>query len=328
MIDLSDSKNILLSSKNITKHFITNKGEKLIACNDINLNVYKGKTLGIVGESGCGKSTFIRLLMQLERATSGEIFYKNQNINTFSKKQIWEQRENIQMIFQDPWTAFNPKMKVIDIITEPLFNYSKIKKHEKEEVAKKLLNLVELPEYFLNKYPKNMSGGQRQRIGIARALSLDPEILICDEATCALDVSIQKNIIELLVKLQKEKNISIIFICHDLALVQSFSHEVAVMYLGNVVEILEGEKVRNQAYHPYTQALLASIFSINKDPNEKICSIEGETPNPINIPAGCVFKERCIYKKKLCDEKKPQLIHISGSHKIACHFFREINNLK
>lgn len=264
----SNEENMILETKNLTKIFTTYDGKDLVACNNINLKVYKGKTLGLVGESGSGKTTFIRMLMNLEKPSSGEILYHGKDVNKFSEKEIWENRQKIQMIFQDPWAAFNPKMNVLDILTEPLLNYKRIKKSEREEVAKKLLKMVELPEEFMYKYSQNMSGGQKQRLGIARAISLEPEILICDEATCALDVSIQKIIIELLVRLQKEKNISMIFICHDLALVQSFAHEIAVMNKGDIVELLDGDKIQN-ASHPYTKKLIDSVFSIHMEPYKK-----------------------------------------------------------
>lgn len=259
---------MILETKNLTKIFNTYDGKNIVACNSVSLKVYKGKTLGIVGESGSGKTTFIRMLMNLEKPSSGEILYRGKNINKFSEKEIWESRQKIQMIFQDPWAAFNPKMKVLDILTEPLLNYKKIKKSDKQKVAIELLKMVELPEEFINKYPQNMSGGQKQRLGIARALSLEPEILICDEATSALDVSIQKTIVELLIKLQKEKNLSMIFICHDLALVHSLSHNIAVMYLGNVVEYMEASKIKDSK-HEYTRKLINSIFSLKMEPYNK-----------------------------------------------------------
>ena len=264
--DLSnDLKEMILETKNLTKVFKTYDGKDLVACNNVSLKVYKGETLGIVGESGSGKTTYIRMLMNLEKPTSGEILYRGQNINKFSEREVWENRQKIQMVFQDPWAAFNPKMNVLDILTEPLLNYKRIKKSEKKEVAIKLLKMVELPEDFIYKYAQNMSGGQKQRLGIARAISLEPEILICDEATSALDVSIQKTIIELLVKLQKEKSISMVFICHDLALINSFAHEIAVMNKGNIVELIDGSKVRD-SQHPYTKKLIESVFSIHMEP--------------------------------------------------------------
>lgn len=264
----SNEENMILETKNLTKIFTTYDGKDLVACNNINLKVYKGKTLGLVGESGSGKTTFIRMLMNLEKPSSGEILYHGKDVNKFSEKEIWKNRQKIQMIFQDPWAAFNPKMNVLDILTEPLLNYKRIKKSDREKVAAKLLKMVELPEEYMYRYSQNMSGGQKQRLGIARAISLEPEILICDEATCALDVSIQKIIIELLVRLQKEKNISMVFICHDLALVQSFAHEIAVMNKGDIVEIIDGDKIQN-ASHPYTKKLIDSVFSIHMEPYKK-----------------------------------------------------------
>lgn len=262
VIDLSNKKEMVLETKNLTKIFTTYDGKALTACDNINLKVYKGKTLGIVGESGSGKTTFIRMLMNLERPSSGEILYHGKDLSKLSDKEIWENRQNIQMIFQDPWAAFNPKMNVLEILTEPLLNYRRIKKSEAKKIVANLLKMVELPEEFMYKYAQNMSGGQKQRLGIARAISLEPEILICDEATSALDVSIQKTIIELLVRLQREKNISMVFICHDLALINSFAHEIAVMNNGKIVELIDGEKVRD-AKHPYTRKLIDSVFSIH-----------------------------------------------------------------
>ena len=196
---------VVLDIKNISKHFNTSQNKTLTACNEINLQLSKGQTLGIVGESGCGKSTLARILMQLEKPSAGEIIYHDKNLLLLNSKEIRNNRKNIQMIFQDPLSAFNPKMKIIDILTEPLFNFKLIKKKEKEEIAIKLLKMVELPYDILYRYPHNLSGGQRQRISIARAISLEPEVLICDESTSALDVSVQSKIIKLLLKLQKEK---------------------------------------------------------------------------------------------------------------------------
>lgn len=256
---------IVLETKNITKIYEKSDDKKIIACNNINLKIFKGKTLGIVGESGSGKTTLANILLELEKPTSGEILYKGKDITKFTPKEIWLNRQNIQLIFQDPWTAFNPKMNVMQILTEPLLNYGRLKKADREKKALELLKMVDLPESFLSKYPQNMSGGQRQRLGIARAISLEPEILICDEATSALDVSIQKNIIELLVKLQKEKNIAIVFICHDIALINSFAHHIAIMYLGDVVESIEGGKIKEEAKHEYTKSLVESalLYSTN-----------------------------------------------------------------
>lgn len=315
---------IILKAKHIVKQFPASKNRTLTACNDINLNVYKGKTLGIVGESGCGKSTFVRMLIQMDEPTRGEILFHDKDIVKLSKKEKWLNRQNMQMVFQDPLASFNPKMKIIDILTEPLLNFKRLKKSEKEAKAKQLLEMVELPVDFMYRYPHSMSGGQRQRIGIARALSLEPEILVCDEATSALDVSIQNTIIELLVRLQKEKNISIVFICHDLALIQSFAHQIAVMYLGNIVEILPGEQVGREAKHPYTRALLGALFSVHMDRNETIESVEGDVPSPLDVQEGCPFWSRCSHCMEKCKMEKPVLKGIDIGHQVACHYIFDL----
>lgn len=314
---------IVLQAKNIVKQFPASGNRTLTACNDISLNVYRGKTLGIVGESGCGKSTFVRMLLHLDKPTSGEILFHGKDIVNLSPKEVWLNRQNMQMVFQDPLASFNPKMKIVDILTEPLMNYKKLKKGQKKEKAAELLRMVDLPEDYLNRYPHNMSGGQRQRVSIARALSLEPEILVCDEATSALDVSIQKNVIELLVRLQKEKNIGIVFICHDLSLIQSFAHQVAVMYLGHMVEILPGDQVAGNAKHPYSQALLSAQFSLDMDPAKKIESLKGEVPSPLDLPKGCPFQSRCEHCMDQCRAAKPEWTQIGPGHSVACYYVQE-----
>lgn len=313
---------IILKANNIVKQFPASHGRTLTACDDINLNVYRGKTLGIVGESGCGKSTFVRMVISMDKPTSGEILYRGKNLADLTKKEIWENRQNMQMVFQDPLASFDPKMRIIDILTEPLMNYGRLKRSEKEAKAKELLEMVELPADFMYRFPHNMSGGQRQRVSIARALSLEPEILVCDEATSALDVSVQRTVIELLVRLQKEKNISMIFICHDLALIQSFAHQIAVMYLGHIVEVLPGEDVAHHSLHPYTQALLGAQFSIHQDPNEKIESIESEAPSPLDVPKGCPFQNRCEHCTEKCMSEKQVLKEVAPGHLVACCYVK------
>ena len=312
---------VVLKANHIVKQFSAPGKKVLTACSDISLNVYKGKTLGIVGESGCGKSTLVRMLIQMDAPTSGEILCHGRDIVHLPEKEKRLNRQNMQMVFQDPLASFNPKMKIIDILTEPLMNFKRLKKSEKEEKAKELLGMVELSEDFLYRYPHSMSGGQRQRVGIARALSLEPEVLVCDEATSALEVSIQKTIIELLVKLQKEKDISIVFICHDIALIQAFAHQIAVMYLGHIVEVIPGEAVRTRAVHPYTQALLGSLFSIHMEQNCEIRSIEGEVPSPLDVLEGCPFQSRCSFCGSRCRTEKPKLREIRPGHQAACHRF-------
>ena len=311
---------IILRADHITKEFPASGGRKVRACDDVSLCVYKGKTLGVAGESGCGKSTFARVLMQLETAEQGAILYHGRDLNKLSRAEQRENRQKIQMVFQDPMASFNPKMRVVDILTEPLLNFKRIAKKDKRDVAAKLLKMVELPEDFMDRFPHSMSGGQRQRIGIARALSLNPEILVCDEATAALDVSIQETIIELLMKLQREQGISIVFICHDIALIQSISHQMAVMYLGSVVEVIPGDKIKAEAAHPYTKALLGSLFSVKMDRDKKIEVLEGDVPSPLDIPQGCPFQDRCPQCQALCKTEKPALKDVGEGHQVACHF--------
>ncbi len=311
----------ILKAVHVTKKFPASKGRTLLACNDVNLDVYKGKTLGIVGESGCGKSTFVKMLVQMYPPTEGEILYEGRDITRLKGEELRQNRRKIQMVFQDPSAAFSPKMKIADIVTEPLLNFRLIRPSEKEARAKELLRMVSLPEDFIYRYPHNMSGGQRQRVGIARALALEPEIIVCDEATSALDVSVQDHIIELLVRLQKEKGISFVFICHDMALVQSFAHQVAVMYLGNIVEVLPGSEVGTNAMHPYTQAMLGAIFSTRMDFTKKIESIESEAPSPVDVPPGCPFQNRCDRCMEQCRKEKPKLAPVGSGHQVACHLF-------
>ena len=320
---MSDTHEMILEARHVTKKYPASNHRTLTANNDINLKLYRGRTLGVVGESGCGKSTFMRQVVSLESPTEGEILYKGQDITKLKGEALRRHRRNIQMVFQDPSAAFNPKMRIRDIICEPLLNFGLIKRRERDEVARKYLEMVELPGDFAGRYPHNMSGGQRQRVGIARALALEPEIIMCDEATSALDVSVQKTVIELLVKLQREKNIAIGFICHDMALVQSFAHQVAVMYLGNIMEILPGKKVGAQCLHPYTQAMVGAIFDLNMDFSKPIESIESEAPSPLDVPAGCPFQNRCDRCMEICKRERPVLREIEEDHQVACHLFSE-----
>ena len=256
-------KEILLTAEKVCKVFKQESGKEMAACKDISLQLYRGETLGLVGESGCGKSTFVRTIMGLHPATSGKISFKGKDITNLKGEERREMARHIQMIFQDPATAFNPKMKIKDIICEPLRNFAKVSDKEAEVRAVELLRQVELPPEIALRYPHELSGGQRQRAGIARALILEPEIIICDEATSALDVSVQDSIAKLLARLQKKRGVSYIFICHDLALVSLISHRVAVMQQGSIVEELPGDRL-SEARHPYTRKLLASVFDVRK----------------------------------------------------------------
>jgi len=317
-----NEKDMILEAKHVSRRFPAAGGKTLTACNDVSLKFYRGKTLGLIGESGCGKSTFMRFLVALDKPSEGEILFKGKDITKLKGEELRQTRQYIQMVFQDPSGSFNPKMKIRDIICEPLLNFGRIKPSEKDGVARKYLEMVELPGDFADRYPHNMSGGQRQRIAIARAIALEPELIVMDEATCALDVSVQKTIIELVVKLQKEKNISIGFIAHDLGLIQSFAHQIAVMYLGNIVEIFPGEAVED-AKHPYTQALLGAIFDTKMDFTKKIESIDSEIPSPLDVPPGCPFQNRCDMCMEICKKERPLLRSIGEDRQIACHLFSD-----
>lgn len=308
-----------MQAKHLVKQFRAPDGRTLTACNDISLDIRRGQTLGIVGESGCGKSTLVRMLTQLDTPTAGEVLFHGENVLTLKGEALRQHRRHIQMVFQDPLASFNPKMKIIDILTEPLINFGLLSRQQKADKARELLRMVELPEDFLYRYPHSMSGGQRQRVAIARALALEPEVLVCDEATSALDVSIQKNIIELLVRLQREKQISMVFICHDIALIRSFAHQIAVMYLGDIVEMLPGGALPGEAVHPYTHALISAQFSVHMDRSQSIASVEGEAPSPLALPQGCPFQTRCPCCTACCSKDKPQVTQINSQHWAACH---------
>lgn len=311
---------VVMEVKNLTKKFIVNGGKELTACDNVSLRAYKGQTLGIIGESGCGKSTLVRTILQIHKATAGEVIFNNQDILQLKGEALRQNRRNLQMVFQDPTAAFNPKMRVKDILCEPLLNYGLLKKSEINAKASALLQMVELPIEFKDRYPHSMSGGQRQRLGIARALALEPQIIVCDEATSALDVSVQDKICELLVRLQKEKGITYIFICHDIGLVDEMSHQVAVMYLGNVVELLEENRLSSGPAHPYTKALVNSIFKVEYQRGEELKTLDGDIPSPLELPEGCPFQSRCVQCSQLCKQEKPLLREIKKGHFVACHF--------
>lgn len=306
--------------KNLTKKFPLEDGKYVTACDDINLRAYEGETLGVIGESGCGKSTLVRTILQIHPATSGEVFFEGKDILKTKGEERRENRRKIQMIFQDPTAAFDPKMKVKDILCEPLLNFGLIKKSEIGEKARELLRMVELPEDFAERYPHSMSGGQRQRLGIARALSLEPKIVVCDEATSALDVSVQEKVCRLLVKLQKERGITYIFICHDIGLVDLMCDSIAVMYLGNIMEVIEHGRISEKARHPYSKALMRAIFKVDFRRGEKVQPLEGEIPSPRDLPSGCPFHSRCPECAEICAKEKPALKETEPGHWSACHF--------
>lgn len=309
--------NILLEVKNLDKTFPVKK-EKLYAVNQVSFSLKKGECLGIVGESGCGKSTLARMIAGITPASGGEILLEGLDYINLKGAQKRHFRRNIQMVFQDPLSSFSPRMKVGAYLMEARRNFDGISKAEGLKEAGELLQEVGLPPEFVSRYPHELSGGQLQRVAIARAISVQPKLLICDEATGALDVSIQNQIAQLLVKLVEEKQIGCLFIGHDLALVRSVSQRIAVMYLGRIVEILESETLGNKAVHPYTRMLLGSIFDVYCDQNEEIAAPKGEPPSPLKIRKGCAFAERCRWCSEKCRENVPALQEIELGHKVAC----------
>ncbi|MGW7414713.1 ABC transporter ATP-binding protein [Streptomyces sp. NPDC054863] len=331
----------ILQVRNLVKHFPLTQGillKKQVgavkAVDGISFDLYQGETLGIVGESGCGKSTVARLLMTLETATAGEVFYKGQDITKLSGKALKAVRRNIQMVFQDPYTSLNPRMTVGDIIGEPFEIHPEVApKGERRRKVQDLLDVVGLNPEYINRYPHQFSGGQRQRIGIARGLALNPEIIICDEPVSALDVSVQAQVINLMEKLQDEFNLSYLFIAHDLSIVRHISDRVGVMYLGKMAEIGSDAAIYEHPTHPYTQALLSAVPVPDpsaREHRERII-LTGDVPSPANPPSGCRFRTRCWKAEDKCAKEEPLLAiptrftgqDTPAAHESACHFAEE-----
>ena len=316
----------ILEVRNLKKHFDTPKG-KLHAVDGVTFSIEKCKTLGIVGESGCGKSTTGRVILRLLEATEGEIFFEGKNIRTFNKKQMRDLREDMQIVFQDPFASLNPRMTVSEIIGEPLIIHKKCKnKQELSENVKELMDTVGLSQRLINTYPHELDGGRRQRIGIARALALKPKFIVCDEPVSALDVSIQAQVLNLMQDLQKKFNLTYIFITHDLSVVKHFSDEVAVMYLGQLVEKGPANKLFKNPTHPYTKALLSAIPTPSLKKKMERVKLTGEITSPISPEPGCRFAKRCVHAKGECTHGDPNLIEISKDHFVACHIIEGITN--
>ncbi|MBN2285649.1 MAG: ABC transporter ATP-binding protein [Tissierellales bacterium] len=312
---------ILLEVKNLKKYFDTPKG-KLHAVDDVNFSIEKGKTLGIVGESGCGKSTTGRVILRLLEATGGEVLYKGRNILSIDKNEMRELRKEMQIIFQDPFSSLDPRMSVSQIIEEPIkLNKLIVNKEDRYNRVLELMDLVGLSRRLINTYPHELDGGRRQRIGIARALALNTEFIVCDEPVSALDVSIQAQILNLMKSLQKQLGLTYIFITHDLSVVNHFSDDIAVMYLGKIVEKAPSEELFTHPVHPYTQALLSAIPRPSLDKRSEKIILKGEITSPINPKANCRFSNRCNYAEDICRETEPSLKEISPGHFVACHLF-------
>lgn len=320
-----ENREVLVEMRHLKKYYPVNKGifghkQKGVvkAVNDVELKVYKGETLGLIGESGCGKSTLSRVLLGLTKATEGEILFKGEPVNSQNMKSF---RRQAQMIFQDPYSSLDPRMSVGRIIEEPLRIHTNFDKAQKKEVVKRLLEKVSLPEDSLKKFPHEFSGGQRQRIGIARALVLNPEFMVCDEPVSALDVSVQAQILNLFKKMQKDLGLTYLFISHDMSVVRHMSDRIAVMYLGRVVELAEKKELFDDTLHPYSVALMNAIPI--PDPSVPMGKIrlEGELPSPLNPPPGCPFQTRCSKVMPICKEHCPALKEVKSGHFAACHLY-------
>ena len=319
--------NKIVIVKNLKMHFEQNSGlfsrnkKKIHAVDDISFSINKGETLGLVGESGCGKTTTGQCILQLYDITSGEIFFKNKNLTNLSSTQKRKMRRHMQLIFQDPFASLDPRMTAGEIIGEPLVVHGLAKQGDFQEQVFELLNMVELENSMSERYPHEFSGGQRQRIGIARALAVKPDFIVCDEPVSALDVSIQAQIINLLIKLKNELDLTYLFIAHDLSVVRNISDRVAVMYLGKIVEITSSDELYKNPKHPYTISLLSAVPIPDPEIESKRerIQIEGDVPSPINPPSGCSFHTRCYKAEDICKKQAPVLKSINDNHMISCH---------
>lgn len=321
---MSDS---LLQVRDLNVHFPINNGifkkatNYVKAVNGVNLSVNKGETLGIVGESGCGKSTLARTILGLEKPTSGDILFEGGSITDYNQKQMHQLRRDIQMVFQDPFTSLNPRMKVGEIIAAPLKAYKVV--NNIEQRVKELMDLVGLKQGDYNKLPHEFSGGQRQRIGIARAIALEPKMIVCDEPVSALDVSVQAQVINLFEDLQKELDLTYVFIAHDLSVIKHIADHVAVMYLGKNMEVSDSKSFYQNPRHPYTNALLSAspLPDPEKEESREQIVLKGELPSPANPPSGCVFHTRCPFAQEYCKQNTPPLEKKGdGEHYVSCFF--------
>ncbi|WHY34439.1 ATP-binding cassette domain-containing protein [Cytobacillus firmus] len=320
------AKEALLQVNNLKKHFSMGKGQTLKAVDDVSFHIKQGETFGIVGESGCGKSTAGRTIIGLYNRTEGEVLYEGKNVHNMTEKERFAFHRKMQMIFQDPYASLNPRSTVQEIISEPMEVHGLYpNKRERLERVYQLLEDVGLNRDHANRYPHEFSGGQRQRIGIARALALDPEFIIADEPISALDVSVQAQVVNLLKGLQKKKGLTYLFIAHDLSMVKHISDRIGVMYLGHLVELTTSENLYKNPLHPYTQALLSAIPIPDPDveDNRERIILEGELPSPMNPPSGCVFRTRCPYAMEACASMKPEWQEIEKDHFVACHLYNE-----
>lgn len=315
-------KDIILEVRDLKKYFKSPTGT-LHAVDGVNFSIRRGETLGLVGESGCGKSTIGRLILGLHQSTSGEILFNGQDICKMNKKQLHDLRKDLQIIFQDPFSSLNPRMSIGEIIGEPLRIHAKAQSRaELDKEVSRLMDVVGLSARLFNAYPHELDGGRRQRVGIARALSLQPQFIVCDEPVSSLDVSIQAQVLNLLKDLQKQYGTAYLFIAHDLSVVQHISDRVAVMYLGKMVELSDWKSLYAEPNHPYTQALLSAVPIPDPDvqQNRKRIILAGDPPSPIDPPSGCRFHTRCPIAQAKCSEEAPEFREIGEGHFCACHY--------
>ena len=313
---------MLLRVENLKKYFQTPRG-MLHAVDDVSFSIEKGKTLGVVGESGCGKSTLGRVILHLLDSSGGKIFFEDEDITNVKKKHLKELQRSMQIIFQDPFSSLNPRMTVSELIREPLLITKTVPKDQIDRKVKEIMDTVGLAERFVNSYPHELDGGRRQRIGVARALVLNPKFIVCDEPVSALDVSIQAQIINLLLDLQAERGLTYMFITHDLSVVKYVSHDICVMYLGQMVEKSSAVNLFRNPVHPYTQALLSAIPVPDVDYQKKRILLKGELSSPINPKPGCRFAVRCNYAKPECFQVQPELKEVEPGHFVACHLAKD-----
>jgi oligopeptide transport system ATP-binding protein len=320
--------NVLVRVERLKKYFPITRGiifsrhvGDIKAVDDVSFDIHRGETLGLVGESGCGKTTAGRTIIQLYRPTAGHVYYDGQDLAQMRGSDLRHMRRRVQIIFQDPYASLNPRLTVGAIIGEPLEIHRVARGREQRERVEELLQLVGMDPYFINRYPHEFSGGQRQRIGIARALALEPEFIVCDEPISALDVSIQAQVVNLLEELQERLGLTYLFIAHDLSMVRHISDRVAVMYLGKVVELADRDTVYTNPLHPYTQALLSAVpipDPVVEEKRQRII-LEGDVPSPANPPPGCNFNTRCPVAIDVCSEVDPEFIEVEPGHFCACH---------